>query len=763
MFIHYLKTTLRNIRTNWVYSLLSICCLAIGITMFSVLYYGINYDNFFRNRLPGQERNYFVYMEEPGNINHGDRNEKVYRSQLPYRNYLSLLDIPQIESVSVHGDMNAHLSFEDAYKVYGKGPVEGTYIEGDFFSYWNLSLLYGDRVPMNTNEIVVTESLLKRIGYDKDISQCLVRTETFREGQEYQIVNVVRDDKWSRSLGIDAFFCTDDWKVANMPFYDIDVTLAKGATLDEVNTKLSNTITTDYNGRNKILQLTRFYEAPNDRMGRVLLSILSIIVLLVAVTNYLKHMVLLLKQRNRGNIIRYSLGAKPASLTFMMMAEVIVILAISYAIAQYLSLLVCTWINQTVYMGDRYFHLADLSWLNTLAIACVLVVSVAVCRLAVYGQKRILKNRIFVYQSEKKVIKYIMIGLEITVAVLALASVITIEITAPRPYNPLSKSESSRTFYVRTEEGDSYTDNQHVFCNMVSRMPQVEKMVSSESDWNGSRADQFNVQGKMEWLFVKGPDIRYFDIFNIPIEWLDPAHPSSGYLIDRRTYERYLREGVDLSNITVSGYNGVTSINITGVYEHYMLGDPYVIGGDIGGLFQYNPVSDYYTNFFIRFREGVSKSEAEALLRNAWDEANPTSMEDIRIESIPKYSDDEFRFGALGFQIGGIVCILLVILSVTSSISAETNIRRKEVALRKINGAKARNIMALFIKPYCIILAVAFPIGILATIAIEGYSKSLVWIAPVTLVVIAVVVVLSVFSKIRAIMRTNPAIVIKRE
>ena len=188
-----------------------------------------------------------------------------------------------------------------------------------------------------------------------------------------------------------------------------------------------------------------------------------------------------------------------------------------------------------------------------------------------------------------------------------------------------------------------------------------------------------------------------------------------------------------------------------------------MIGGDIGGLFQYNPVSDYYTNFFIRFREGVSKSEAETLLRNAWDEANPTSMEDIRIESIPKYSDDEFRFGALGFQIGGIVCILLVILSVTSSISAETNIRRKEVALRKINGAKARNIMALFIKPYCIILAVAFPIGILATIAIEGYSKSLVWIAPVTLVVIAVVVVLSVFSKIRAIMRTNPAIVIKRE
>ena len=281
---------------------------------------------------------------------------------------------------------------------------------------------------------------------------------------------------------------------------------------------------------------------------------------------------------------------------------------------------------------------------------------------------------------------------------------------------------------------------------MVRRMPQVEDMVSSESDWNGSHADQYKVQDRTEWLFVKGNDIRYFDFFNIPIEWLDPAHPSSGYLIDRRTYERYMREGVDLSNISVSSYNGVTPINITGVYEHYMLGDPYETARDVGGLFHYHPISEYDTNFFVRFREGVSKTEAEALLRNAWKEVNPSSMEDVRIISIPKYDDDEYRFTALGFQTGGIVCILLVILSVTSSISAETNVRRKEVALRKINGAKAMNIMALFIKPYCIILAVAFPIGILASLALEGYSRPFVWIAPVTLAAMALIVALSVWG-----------------
>lgn len=761
MFLHYIKTAWRSICRSWIYSLLSVCCLAIGTAMFSMLFYGINYDDFFENRLPGHKRSRFVCMTIPGN--HVGQQDRIYRSQLPYLDYKTLLDLPEIEFVSVGGGMSAHLSFADSVKVYGMGPVKGVYVDGDYFKYWNLSFLYGDRVPQNENEIVVSESLLKRMGYDKDISQCLVKTETYRIGREYQIVNVVRDDKWRRSFGYDVFFSAQEWKIQGFTFYDVDVVLKEGADVNEINNRLSLTLVDDGEGNSKILQLAGFYENPGDRMEKVLLSMLSILVLLVAVTNYLKHLAMVLKQRNRANIIQYSLGARQSSLTFMLVAEVLIILLLSFAIAQYITFLVCSWVNQTVYMGNRYFHLADLIWLNTLTTVCIAFVGIVVCRIAVYGQNKVLRNRIVAYQRERKVLKYIIIGIETSVAVMALASVLNIAYTAPRPYNPLSRSEIRRTFYVETEEGDSYTDNQQAFCNLVRRMPQVEDMVSSESDWNGSHAGQFNVQGRTEWLFEKGYDIRYFQFFNIPIEWLDPTHPTSGYLIDRRTYERYMRDSVDLSNISTVSYNTVIPVHVTGVYEHYMLGDPYESAGDVGGLFQYHPISEYHTNFFVRFREGVSKTEAETLLRNAWKEVNPSSMEDVRITSIPKYTDDEYRFASLGFQIGGMVCILLVILSVTSSISAETNVRRKEVALRKINGAKGRNIMALFIRPYCIILAVAFPIGILASLAMLGHAGLYVWIAPVTLVAIALIVALSVWGKIRAIMRTNPAEVIKSE
>ena len=85
--------------------------------------------------------------------------------------------------VSVSGGITEGLRFSAQDKVYCRGKLNGKYVEGDFFRYWNLTLLYGDRKPENKKEIVVSESLLKRMGYDKDISQCLVKTETYRIGR----------------------------------------------------------------------------------------------------------------------------------------------------------------------------------------------------------------------------------------------------------------------------------------------------------------------------------------------------------------------------------------------------------------------------------------------------------------------------------------------------------------------------------------------------------------------------------------------------
>lgn len=55
-----------------------------------------------------------------------------------------------------------------------------------------------------------------------------------------------------------------------------------------------------------------------------------------------------------------------------------------------------------------------------------------------------------------------------------------------------------------------------------------------------------------------------------------------------------------------------------------------------------------------------------------------------------------------------LICVLLVVLSVYSSVTMDAEARRKEVAIRKINGASPRDIGILFARGYVVIFLVAF-------------------------------------------------------
>lgn len=118
------------------------------------------------------------------------------------------------------------------------------------------------------------------------------------------------------------------------------------------------------------------------------------------------------------------------------------------------------------------------------------------------------------------------------------------------------------------------------------------------------------------------------------------------------------------------------------------------------------------------------------------------------------------------------ISLLLVVLSIYSSISMDTMNRRKEVAIRKINGATPRIIALIFGKSYCIIyllaFAVAFPLTYLLTTQILEDNSLLstfnFWLWGMGLFIgIAALVVVTTAFKIHRIMHINPAEIIKSE
>ena len=766
MFLHYIKTAWRNIRSNWVYSLLSVCCLAIGTTMFATLFYGLNHEYYEYNRRPLYDRSAIVYEDIPDDENYSVNRGLVRKGiRMPISfEMMAKLDLPEIEYVSgeCQGDVPANFEVSDSERVYLNGAVRGKEVCGDFFKFHNLTLLYGDRVPQNSNEIVVTESFLKKIGYDKDISQCRIK-ESHRN-MDYVIVNVAKDDVWSRYVNQEIFFMLDRYALSvliNPNSIICNVVLRKGADINEVNRQLSTSYIQENN--RYVVQLYHYDHRPDDP----LLSILSIIVLVVAAANFFKHTVMLLRQRGRANIIRYSLGAGSGSLSVMMLTEMLTVLLVSLAIALYLSFHVCAWLNSAAeFLGYIYFNYTDVAVLDIAGIVMVGITGAVVCRISAVRQNRLLRQRIVAQRGGSKMIKYIVIGLETIVAVCALSVALYTWMNVPRPYNPLPSQVSRRVFYVHHEEGENVEE----YYKKLQQLPEVDEIISTDGSWNDYPGFTQIKSGNSMWHFsVLGKDINYFRFFDIPVEWFDPVPPSSGFLLDRKSYEELQRTGVDIESLEYADNNHLDKkIHVSGVFDHRICEDltgyservnsKQTIGMPVTvyTAFRYWDHSNinYVREFFIKFNNSLSPAQCESIIRDEWAKVYPMSSGGPEIKRLPEYVDDELKYRVLAFNLGSIVCILLVILSVSSSISADTGMRRKEVALRKVNGAKAQDIMALFIKPYCVILLLASVIGNLAAVVLIkksdiGFGGDFLLISLVSLILMALIIMLSIWRRIR--------------
>ena len=118
-----------------------------------------------------------------------------------------------------------------------------------------------------------------------------------------------------------------------------------------------------------------------------------------------------------------------------------------------------------------------------------------------------------------------------------------------------------------------------------------------------------------------------------------------------------------------------------------------------------------------------------------------------------------------------LVCILIAVFGVYSLTSLSCQQRRKEIAIRKVNGAEATDIMNIFFKEYLILLVlaalVAFPTGyIIMKPWLDSYVKQTpieAWLFVLIFLVVFAVIILTIISTVRKAANSNPAEVVKSE
>ncbi len=807
MILQYLKIVMRNIRRDWSYFLIITVCLAAGLTLFAIL--TVENDCYFESGYPGHERTFYAELSEPDSIKEKKRaavwdygsfiqnyqkemelyGEKVYDAGCFYVEGVENIVLKQAsDELRNQKGLMFHSAGKDIPYYYGGSELEQMSVSQSYYKYKNLTLLMGDRTPANEYEIVVKESLLKRIGLSvDDIESCSVKpilSDDEISDLEYHIVNVIKDDKWSKEDDYDCFH----WMSISRQYEDSfspQVILAPGADIEAVNERLKARQFTNTRGDIKIPQLSSelYYHH-----GGVKRSLLYSLALIIAVVSFLKRLVQSMNQSKRAKQIHICLGAGVWHILILQMLEVLITLIAAFLLSAYISSLLSEFLNGNLdnFSFEHYLALGDVVKFELLASAIILTVSTVVVLIATYFFIKNAYSGSIITHKERHLVTNIIICIELAVAVYGMTESLTQLGFSEEIYNPLPRDVKKRTFSLSIQSQRSIVEQYVPISQLVNELrsiPQVEEICCAQS-WINSF---MSINGTNFWL--SQVDSSYFRFFCIPCQRFGVPETGDEIYLSRKLWDNLVAAGVDvtgqldINNFNIAIYdtkgNRIPGTNrrviVAGIYERnyhaYNEGEEQMDAKGCAVTVDNNNFSIPY----LRFSRGVTMEQAQQLVDDVVSRHLPETIK-LQLKKLDTYYyEDNVKTSSSIFSTIAIICLLLAILSVQTSVSADANRRRKEVALRKINGAKARDIAALFVRPYGVIVLVAFTAGYLLSVvrtvkAVRGEVMTYLtldsyvsWILPVTLAIIVAVVALTLLRRVRSIMRTNPADVIKSE
>ena len=277
------------------------------------------------------------------------------------------------------------------------------------------------------------------------------------------------------------------------------------------------------------------------------------------------------------------------------------------------------------------------------------------------------------------------------------------------------------------------------------------------SQWDGNTKDQELVNLR---VFHDGePLCRFYDIQMVEGEMLKDAHASEDVMISESTARAF---GWDKA-----------------VGKTFILGKTYTVVGVCTDLYMSSPAmplenivfvkpfSTSYQNILIKYQEGRWEECKKVIERIAGDQLQKISNAE------EAYAENLASENALLklLEIISVVCVLIAVFGIYSLVTLSCEQRRKEIAIRKVNGATVKDILDLFVKEYLWLLGlsalVAFPVGtIIMKRWMEHYTLQTTmsaWVYIAIFLGIVFVVALSIGKIVLTAARQNPADVIRTE
>ena len=789
MLLHNLKVALRNILKYKVQTLGSILSLAIGMVTLAMVHsllqnfrmpsisHEAYYDRVYTIRFDSIQKR---QTDDPINAN-GD----IIRAIKANGGLRCIEQGPYAYGLMSGGSAEFTLSDKTKRKM----QLEPILIERHYPNFAGYrSAITGEKIKvLDTHDAIIGEKLARQIFGDKNPVGTSVNLMKGDDNYQLRIVDVYQDLSLNEINGRPTalYFSPCEFEDMNFDQYfarQLYVVLKDSSTPQQLEAEV--------NGRLKPLGLKTNIRPLKEQLdeenassatGCSITYLISSLILLAAIIGFMRMHAQLFWMRRREISLRITNGATRLQLFSMFATEVVMIVLLAYIMAVFMGAWICDYLAMPQF-AEITFELGTISHLYLYSLVIGLVVIVLCLAVIWIVLSRICRRTQTLdsgmRRSHNNWFRNTMLCVQVIISMFFLGVTFCLLCWAGKmaEYNHIPDDERpyKQSLYMQTYDAE----NSQRLRDKLIHLPQVERWIPYS--WGYWKIDELAENEEFSKAVWQGDrivthyrirntsDTSLLDFMKIKVNWKPKADKKKCILVNEELYKHMRQHRVapnDMLTIDNDSYK------IAGTFQSI----PYVqnMKYDMYTFIVIDPKFRYETNDYILVAKPGEYKEMKIAVDRAIQQLEPTVVAQMSTNLRNRIAFEMFMVEILQSIAWALAVVSLAIcmISIFSTVMLDTQTRKKEVAIRKVNGALTKDITKLFGRTYLVISLIAMVFAVVAMLLFHivlSQMFNMVEINPIFPIILSVVIVVGFIAviiacQVRKIMKVDPSEILAKE
>lgn len=772
MIQHYFKIAFRNILKYKTQSIISILGLAVGFTCFALANLWIHYEMTYDAYHEGADRMYILYKESVFGVN-------GYSTSMPYpASTLLKNDFPEVEATCAYTRWGQETDVKADGRVVRTCEMQA---DSCFMNMFNISVLSGSMDFMYSDEkIALTEDVAMRLFGSVDVLGKEVKNYNDDTRTVCAILaNLNHSNVTFGCWGQGEYFrkWQNDWYNGS---FEIIIKLRKGTDPIAFQRKLAANETKadprDPHGVFENIRLIPLDEYHYSSINRyksfqfyylILFSVAGALVILCSLFNYLSLFITRMRIRSREIELRKVCGSSIGGVVILLFIEYLYIILLSGILGMALVEMALPAFKKMSGVSGNIYGESLLYFVGILLLSLLLLVPFAIRRSHIRntGNKYMLRKVSIAFQ--------LAIGLLVTFCIIVMMKQIYYLTNTDLGWErkniaSINLLYPDKDFETIADKIKQFSCTKEVITGHCCLLPKSSGFSQSFKNWDGKEDGMKSIDMLSLWNCEK--IVSFYNLQLLEGEMVKPTETNKIMINESAVKALGMSEPIgkklylDNRAWTITGI--IKDFHITAPTEPV---PPYTLITE--DILKNSGFSIGKGQILIKFHDGKWKE-----LKNRIDSIFTYEYPEVRYKL---YNTEEEYTGYLKSEDAlikllsfiAIVCMLIAAFGIFSLVTLSCEQRRKEIAVRKVNGAAIKDILLMFVKEYMLLLiiasVIAFPVGyVLMKRWLENYVEQTVisaWIYFAIFGGIMIVIFACIGWRVWQAARQNPAEVIKSE